>query len=59
MVGIGRAICNTSTTRSSNTALTTTYIVIVGLKEKFNLYFTRAYSYFNSFIEPNCPTNKE
>lgn len=39
IVGIGGAICDTTTTRSSNTAPTATYTVTLGLRDRLNLYF--------------------
>jgi hypothetical protein len=36
---MGGAVCDTTTTGSSNTALTTTYIVTLGPKDRLNLYF--------------------
>ena len=39
IVGMGGAICDTTTTGSSNTAPTATYTATLGLGEKFNPYF--------------------
>jgi hypothetical protein len=39
IVGMGGAICDTTTTGSSNTAPTATYTATLGPKEKFNPYF--------------------
>ena len=41
IVGIGRAICNTTTIGSCNTAPTATYLVALGLKNRFNPYFAK------------------
>ena len=39
IVGMDGAICDTTTTGSSNTAPTATYTATIGPKEKFNPYF--------------------
>jgi ribonuclease HI len=39
IVGMGGAICDTTTTRSSNTAPTATYTATLGLRDRLNLYF--------------------
>jgi hypothetical protein len=39
IVGMGGAVCDTTTTGSSNTAPTTTYVVTLGPRDKLNPYF--------------------
>jgi phage tail sheath protein FI len=39
IVGMGGAICDTTTTGSSNTAPTATYTTTLGLKDRLNPYF--------------------